>query len=82
MRVKDKKTFIQMGRDLYFMYRRQIKHSEILIKTEKSVGAINKSTIKVARVLIQIHFFFKGVIYLLLLGRGLIFKGSPSLPIL
>lgn len=49
MRVKDKKTFIQMGRDLYFMYRRQIKHSEILIKTEKSVGAIKKSTIKVAR---------------------------------
>lgn len=38
-----------MGRDLYFMYRRQIKHSEILIKTEKSVGTINKSTIKVAR---------------------------------
>lgn len=50
-----------MGRDLYFMYRRQIKHSEILIKTEKSVGAINKSTIKVARVLIQIHFFFRGL---------------------
>lgn len=47
MRAKDKR--LQMGRDIYFMYRRQIKHSEILIKTEKSVGIINKSTIKVAR---------------------------------
>lgn len=69
-----------MGRDLYFMYRRKIKHSEILIKTEKSVGAINKSTIKVARVLIQIHLFFQGGYLFAPPGEGANFQRKSVTP--